>query len=208
MVGRGWLAYVGNAFRALVNILPADLPRKSRASSPLDGPGISPVAPASGVLSNNFVTVEHTSANLCLVMRRILFSILILATPVRAAEPVSNRSDLLQVTVAKTKDGQPASTFLTGTPKIYGLWKGETLKAGDIIRAVWVAEAFGYSRKDVKITEGTATAYKSNDEGVFSVARPQGGWPLGRYRVEFYVGETLAGTVRFDIEQDVTVEVR
>lgn len=105
-------------------------------------------------------------------------------------------------------DGKPTKTFLSGVTKIYGFWKGDTLRAGDVVRAVWVAEAFGYERKDVKIMEGAVMAYKPDDDGIFSLVRPSGGWPIGRYRLEFYVRDKLADTVRFTIEQDVTVEVR
>ncbi len=133
----------------------------------------------------------------------------------RAAEPTGTEatpaltgSKALHGIVAKTKNGQSSKTFLNGTQKIYGIWKGETLKAGDIVRAVWMAESFGYSRKDVKISEGAVTAYKPDDEGVFSLARPQGGWPLGRYRLDFYVQNKLADTAKFLVEEDVSVEVR
>jgi hypothetical protein len=115
---------------------------------------------------------------------------------------------LLHAFVSARRDGQPAKRFLSGNAKIYGLWKGDALKAGDIVRAVWVAESFGYERKDVKITEWAVTAYKRDDDGIFSLARPVGGWPIGPYRLEFYVADKLADTVRFTIEQDVTVEVR
>ena len=82
------------------------------------------------------------------------------------------------------------------------------MKAGDIVRAVWIAESFSYTQKDVKITEGETRAYKPDDDGIFSLMRPEGGWPIGRYRLEFYVHDRLVETVRFSIEQDVTVEVR
>jgi hypothetical protein len=148
-------------------------------------------------------------------MRRLFclaFFFVVLAASARAADPspspVERKGKLLHGWVAKKKDGDPAKTFLSGTTKIYGLWKGEKLKAGDEVRAVWMAEAFGYSHQDVKITEATVTAYKPDDDGVFSLARPAGGWPIGRYRLELYVGDHLAETIHFTIEQDVTVEIR
>ena len=146
--------------------------------------------------------------------RSILLLTLAFTVATHAAEPTDpsaasgDRSKPLHASVAAKKDGEPIRKFPSGTPKIYGLWKGETLKAGDLVRAVWIAESFGYTRKDVKITEGEVTAYKPDDDGIFSLARPEGGWPIGRYRLEFYVRGKLAETVRFEIEQDVTVEVR
>ena len=115
---------------------------------------------------------------------------------------------LLHAFVAMKKDGESTKKFMTGAPKIYGIWQVQSLKAGDSVRAVWIAESFGYTQKDVKITEAAVTAYKPDDDGVFVLARPEGAWPIGRYRLEFYVRDKLAETVRFTIEQDVTVEVR
>jgi hypothetical protein len=124
-----------------------------------------------------------------------------------AAQSASGKK-LLHVVVAKSKDGPPTTKFTSDDPKIYALWNGNTLKAGDKVHAIWIAEAFGPSSKDVRIREGSVTAYKPDDDGIFSLARPETGWPAGRYRVEFYVGDKLAEAVRFTIEPGATIEVR
>lgn len=168
----------------------------------------SPVAPKlsrdGGANLRHFVTVT----------RIIALFILMIAAAARAAEPTAaspapaSGAKMLHASVTTRKDGPPTKAFPSGTPKIYGLWKGNSLKAGDLVRVVWIAESFGYQRKDAKITEAAATAYKPDDDGVFSLVRPDGGWPIGRYRLEFYVRTKLVETVRFLIEPDVTVEVR
>ena len=148
------------------------------------------------------------------VIRIALSLALVCASIAGAADPVGSpakppdRAKVLNALVSATKDGEAVRKFLSGTPKIYGLWRGNSLKAGDTVRAVWIAESFGYTRKDVKITESETTAYKPDDDGIFSLVRPAGGWPIGRYRLEFYVRNKLAETVRFAVEQDVTVEIR
>jgi hypothetical protein len=145
---------------------------------------------------------------------RVLFFLAVALAASAAEEPAgspaasASPSKLIRALVSGKKDGTAVRKFLSGTPKIYGLWKGDALKAGDIVRALWVAESFGYSQKDVTIAEGETTAYKSDDDGIFSLKRPEGGWPIGRYRLELYVHGHLAETVRFAIEQDVTVEIR
>jgi len=144
---------------------------------------------------------------------RIIF-LLALTIATGAAEPAGSPAEsagplkVLHAVVSAKKEGRGTKKFLSGTTKIYGLWKGDALKAGDIVRAIWIAESFGYPQKDVNIAEGETTAYKPDDDGIFSLIRPPGGWPIGRYRLEFYVHDRLAETVRFAIEQDVTVEVR
>ena len=69
------------------------------------------------------------------------------------------------------------------------------------------AEAFGKEERDAKITEAQVTADRPDDRGIFSLRRPEGGWPVGRYRLEIYVGDQLAAAVKFKIEEDVTVQV-
>jgi hypothetical protein len=126
-------------------------------------------------------------------------------------EAVAQSTDkkLLHATLAKDRDSEPTTKFSAGSPTIYTFWKGNILKAGDKIRAVWIAEGVGYTAlKDTKITEASVTAYKPDDDGAFALARPKGGWPAGNYRLELYVGDKLAETLKFTIESDVTVEVR
>jgi hypothetical protein len=128
--------------------------------------------------------------------------------PAEAADPSPRPKRLLHGFMAKNKEGEPASKFFSGAQKIYAFWKGDALKAGDRVGIIWIAEHIGYTGQgDKKITEGKVTAYKPDDDGAFSLSRPTEGWPLGNYRVELYVGQTLAETLRFTVEADVTVEV-
>ena len=127
----------------------------------------------------------------------------------RAVAAQSTGKTLLHATLAKNREGEPTTTFRADSAKIYAFWKGDTLKAGDTIRAVWIAEGISYTGlKDAKITEASVKAYKPDDDGIFSLARPKGGWPIGNYRLELYVGDRLAQMLKFTIESDVAVEVR
>jgi hypothetical protein len=129
--------------------------------------------------------------------------------PVEAIDPSRDQKRLLHGFMAKNKEGDPTSKFFTGAQKIYAFWIGDSLKAGDKVHIIWFSEDIGYTgRSDRKITEGDVTAYKPDDEGAFSLARPISGWPVGKYRAELYVGNTLAAKLKFTIEADVTVEVR
>ena len=137
-------------------------------------------------------------------------SIFVLLAHAMAAEPSEKSEEMpapLQATVAADKEGEPKTDFLTNTAKIFGRWQGSSLKSGEVIRAIWVAEAFGKEERDAKITEGQVTADKPDDHGVFSLARPEGGWPVGHYRFEIYVDNKLAASVKFKIEEDVNVQV-
>jgi hypothetical protein len=124
-----------------------------------------------------------------------------------AAQATKAGEKLLQATLGEKIGGETKTKFSTDTAKISAFWKGETLKAGDKLRAVWIAEGQG-GLKDATITEGSVIAYKPDDDGIFSLVSPKGGWPVGKYRVEIYVGPKLAETLKFTIEPGVTVDIR
>ena len=124
-----------------------------------------------------------------------------------AAQGREPAGKLLHATLGEKRGGEAKTQFSTDTAKISAFWKGHALKAGDKLRAVWIAEGQG-ELKDATITEGSVTAYKPDDDGIFSLVSPKGGWPVGKYRLEIYVGPKLAETLKFTIEPGVTVDVR
>jgi len=109
---------------------------------------------------------------------------------------------------SREKGRETESGIFDRDAEIYALWKGEALKAGDKIRAVWIAEDVGnVAPKNSRITEAFVTAEKSDDDGAFGLARPTDGWPVGKYRLEIYVGDKLAEALKFKIQPGVTVEL-
>lgn len=106
----------------------------------------------------------------------------------------------LRAFVAKDDKSIPTATFSSNQPKIHAFWQGETLKKGDKLRGVWIAEDVGnVAPKNRQIYEATEMVNGMRDYGVFSLTRPTNGWPSGRYRIEIYVGDQLADTVKFTI---------
>lgn len=151
------------------------------------------------------------------IKRTLLLVLIVLSSTASRAEtpdaskPTGPATDtkLLHVTLADKKDGEMKTKFFADTPRIYAMWKGDALKAGNKLRAIWIAEDVGViAPRETKITEASVTADGPDDGGVFSLARPEGGWPTGKYRFEIYVGYNLAGAVSFTIEKSVTVELR
>ena len=147
-------------------------------------------------------------------MKRALFLILLISPyGISRAEPTASVSPspstkLLHAFLAKNKEGDPTASFLSDASKLYAFWQGDALKAGDKVRAIWVAEGLGRGLRDTKIAQASTTAYKPDDDGAFALARPPGGWPVGKYRVEVYVGDKLVENLKFKIEPGVVVEVR
>lgn len=98
--------------------------------------------------------------------------------------------------------GEPMTTFSADIPKIYARWQGETLKKGDQIRAVWVAEDVGDAAPpNYKVAETSKTATEPRSFGTFTLSKPNKGWPVGKYRLELYLGTELVETLRFTISK-------
>lgn len=96
---------------------------------------------------------------------------------------------------------EPTTTFAADTPKVFALFKTKGAQKGDKLRGVWIAEDVGDAAPaNTKIDEKTVTMEGDTDDGDFSVTKPTKGWPVGKYRVEIYVNDELATTVKFTIK--------
>jgi hypothetical protein len=68
------------------------------------------------------------------------------------------------------------------------------------VKAVWIAENIGEDfPQDYKVDEASATVESQNARGAFTLARPENGWAIGDYRVEFFVDDVLADAVKLKI---------
>ena len=112
--------------------------------------------------------------------------------------------------LATEKGRKPTSTFAANVPTIYAFWKGESLSVGDTIGVVWIAEDVGEGEgaKETKIRSAEAKVYKPDEDGAFSLSRPpEKNWPVGKYRVQFYLNGLMAEVLKFTIMPGVTIEV-
>jgi hypothetical protein len=111
-------------------------------------------------------------------------------------------SKRLSVSFAKDQFGKPTTTFSSDTPQIYVRWQGQRLRKGGKVKAVWIAENIGEDfPHDYKVDEASAALESQNAHGVFTLARPDAGWAIGDYRVEFYVDDVLVDAVKLKIIQ-------
>jgi hypothetical protein len=79
-------------------------------------------------------------------------------------------------------------------------WQGQRLRKGGKVKAVWIAENIGEDfPQDYKVDEASATVESQNARGAFTLARPEDGWAVGDYRVEFYVDDVLVETAKIKI---------
>ncbi len=94
-----------------------------------------------------------------------------------------------------------STEFNTDTPNIYARWKGHGLRKDATIRATWIAEDIGpVAPADYTIDEASAVAETPEAHGSFTLSRPDEGWAPGTYRVEFYVDDELADTIKASIK--------
>jgi hypothetical protein len=106
----------------------------------------------------------------------------------------------ISVDLGKQRFGKPATTFSSDTPQIYARWRGDRLRKGAKVRAVWIAENIGDDAPpDYKMDEATTIAEGPTAHGTFVLSRPEDGWALGDYRAEFYVDDVLVDTLKLKI---------
>jgi hypothetical protein len=109
-------------------------------------------------------------------------------------------SKRLSVIFANNQFGKPSTTFSSNTPQIYVRWQGQRLRKGGKVKAVWIAENIGVDfPQDYKVDEASATVESQNARGAFTLARPEDGWAVGDYRVEFYVDDVLVEKAKIKI---------
>lgn len=107
---------------------------------------------------------------------------------------------LLEASVSTSTDGDPLTTISADALQIVARWRVHDVANKTKIRAVWTAEDTGeVAPPDYKVDEATSMTTDPNAFGTFTLSRPEDGWAAGKYRVEFYVGNILAETVKLTI---------
>jgi hypothetical protein len=109
--------------------------------------------------------------------------------------------------MASGREEEPSTSFSADTPKVFALFKTKGAEEGDKIRALWIAEDVGGAAPaNSKIDEKTLALEGDTDDGNFALTKPNTGWPPGKYRVEIYVNDELATTLKFGIEGTAKAE--
>ena len=107
--------------------------------------------------------------------------------------------DKLQVTLGKDATGAAEELFTSTIPRVVLRWSIAHLPEKAKLRCVWIAEDVGDAApKEYHVEESSLTP--TEPAGTFSITRPTSGWPPGKYRAEVFLGEKLAATAAFTIE--------
>lgn len=106
----------------------------------------------------------------------------------------------LTVEVSSDPAGGLKTQFKSDVANIYVRWQGHDLPDGATVRVAWVAEDVGdLVEPNFVIDETESVAPAPDASARFTLGRPPDGWAEGKYRVEFYVNDLLAETVRVTI---------
>jgi hypothetical protein len=125
----------------------------------------------------------------------------IVCTLAALALGADTKDKLLHATLLEELDGDSKTTFGLEAAKIYAFWKGDATLPGDKVRSVWIAADVGEAApKNSKIDEFSVVTRVANEGGAFLLEKPDKGWVPGKYRLELYVGDVLAQTLKFTIE--------
>ena len=105
----------------------------------------------------------------------------------------------LSAGVSSERDGEFKTEFKADIPAIYARWRGHDLRPKAEIRATFIAENVANVTADYEIDEAKAVAPAPDSGATFTLSKPKTGWTPGNYRVEFFIDDEPAATVKFKI---------
>ena len=141
-----------------------------------------------------------------ILLRALLFSFGLALAGIHSADakdaPAAADKAPLQLTLSKDAAGKaPATSFGPADTAIYLFYGGGGLKKGDKIHAAWYIVDGGKTiAKNSKVSEGTEVAdHDKDNHGYLSIARPAGGWPAGKWRVDVTLNGAKVGSYPFTV---------
>jgi len=136
-----------------------------------------------------------------------IFALAVTAGYVVAVLPA--RADGPGIESAMVVDGKivPNGVFTPMTPKFIDYFHSTGTAKGDKLRVLWIAEDVGdVAPPDTPLGEMEFTTGEDDYHGAFSLSKPACGWAVGKYRVELYVNDQLATSVKFTVAEGVAAQ--
>jgi hypothetical protein len=122
----------------------------------------------------------------------------VVAVPQQNSAP---KREKLSAGVSSEPKGEFKTEFRSDTPALYVSWHSRGIADRAEIRAVFIADNVADVSAGYQIDESTTTAPSPNSSGVFTLSKPEEGWTPGNYRIEFFVDDQLAQTLKFTISK-------
>jgi hypothetical protein len=115
--------------------------------------------------------------------------------PAAPAQPVK-----FALEVSGERDGAAQTEFRSDAPNIFVHWAGQDLPMHSVVRVAWVAEDVGDLAPANFVVDQTETEITRPDfTARFTLSRPADGWAAGKYRVDLFLDDKLAQSVRVTI---------
>ncbi len=112
----------------------------------------------------------------------------------------SPEKGLLSVEISSDPAAGSQTEFRSDVPKLYVRWKGQGLPKEARVRVVWIAEDVGGLVEPNFVVDESETVAASPDASArFTLARPEDGWAEGKYRLDVYLNDEIAETLRVQI---------
>jgi hypothetical protein len=123
------------------------------------------------------------------------------AWPVIAAE----RAHLTEATLGTGATDKhviihPTTVFAPGTPMIYCAWKLRGVTSTTAVGAVWIAEDVGKAAPPNYRIGTTSKDMPADGTGIFTLSKPNNGFPVGKYRLDIFLNRSLVKTIRFTVQ--------
>lgn len=106
------------------------------------------------------------------------------------------------VRTAKDQDGKQPATVFSVSDTIYVVSDLSNGKAGNVVTSKWYAVNVEGIEANLMFDEADITIQDETFNGnvYFYYPPPEGGWPLGSYKVEIYFNDALINTVEFSVQ--------
>ena len=104
-----------------------------------------------------------------------------------------------EIVISDAKGGAEKAVFGATTPKIYVTAEIDGVTTATKLTSKWIAEKTKVAPPNYEIDTADVTASPMMNEAVFSLSKPDQGWPAGDYRVDLLINGKLAEAVRFKV---------
>lgn len=106
------------------------------------------------------------------------------------------------VRTAKDQDGNQPATVFSMSDTVYVVSDLSNGKAGNVVTSKWYAVNVEGIEANLMFDEADITIQDETFNGnvYFYYPPPEGGWPLGSYKVEIYFNDVLISTVDFSVQ--------
>ncbi|GAB4544276.1 MAG: hypothetical protein Fur002_17320 [Anaerolineales bacterium] len=130
----------------------------------------------------------------------VLLALLALAASTLACAALNTEPVLENLRLAKDKDGAQTGTVFTSNDTVFVVGDLNNGVAGNVVTTKWYVDKVEGYNSDVMDTSDLNITEDGSFSVNFYMDPPNGGWPVGSYKVEVFFNGVLANTLNFTVE--------